>query len=86
MRPLTDRLAAPPHLEATPASGAMTTSKAPDTLAVVFGRVSFAFEDHVVLRDVSFSIPSGSVGIGVLAIAAETFTSMRKSPQSREGF
>jgi phospholipid/cholesterol/gamma-HCH transport system ATP-binding protein len=29
--------------------------------AVVFDRVSFAFDDHVVLRDVSFSIPAGSL-------------------------
>lgn len=29
--------------------------------AVVFERVSFAFDDHVVLHDVSFSIPTGSL-------------------------
>jgi phospholipid/cholesterol/gamma-HCH transport system ATP-binding protein len=29
--------------------------------AVVFDHVSFAFEDHVVLRDVSFTIPRGSM-------------------------
>jgi phospholipid/cholesterol/gamma-HCH transport system ATP-binding protein len=29
--------------------------------AVVFERVSFAFDDHVVLRDVSFTIPTGSM-------------------------
>jgi ABC-type multidrug transport system fused ATPase/permease subunit len=27
--------------------------------AVVFDHVSFAFDDHVVLRDVSFTIPFG---------------------------
>jgi phospholipid/cholesterol/gamma-HCH transport system ATP-binding protein len=31
--------------------------------AVVFDRVSFAFDDHVVLRDVSFSVPKGSTRI-----------------------
>jgi len=31
--------------------------------AVVLDRVSFAFDDHVVLRDVSFSIPRGSMRI-----------------------
>jgi phospholipid/cholesterol/gamma-HCH transport system ATP-binding protein len=29
--------------------------------AVVFDRVSFAFDDHVVLRDLSFTIPAGSM-------------------------
>src|SRR5207248_6779175 len=31
--------------------------------AVVFDRVSFAFDDHVILRDISFSIPKGSMKI-----------------------
>ncbi len=31
--------------------------------AVVFDRVSFAFDEHVVLRDVSFSVPKGSMRI-----------------------
>jgi phospholipid/cholesterol/gamma-HCH transport system ATP-binding protein len=31
--------------------------------AVVFDRVSFAFDDHVVLRDVSFSIPPGGLRV-----------------------
>ena len=31
--------------------------------AVVFDRVSFAFDDHVVLPDVSFSVPTGSMRI-----------------------
>ena len=31
--------------------------------AVVFEKVSFAFDDHVVLRDVSFSVPKGSMRI-----------------------
>lgn len=30
---------------------------------VVFDRVSFAFDDHVVLRDVSFTVPRGSMRI-----------------------
>ena len=31
--------------------------------AVVFDKVSFAFDDHVVLRDVSFTVPRGSMKI-----------------------
>lgn len=31
--------------------------------AVVFDRVSFAFDEHVVLRDISFTIPKGSMRI-----------------------
>jgi phospholipid/cholesterol/gamma-HCH transport system ATP-binding protein len=31
--------------------------------AVVFDRVSFAFDDHVVLRDVSFTVPVGTMQI-----------------------
>jgi phospholipid/cholesterol/gamma-HCH transport system ATP-binding protein len=31
--------------------------------AVVFERVSFAFDEHVVLRDISFSVPKGSMTI-----------------------
>jgi len=31
--------------------------------AVVFEHVSFAFDDHVVLRDVSFSVPAGTMSI-----------------------
>ncbi|HLG57500.1 MAG TPA: ATP-binding cassette domain-containing protein [Vicinamibacterales bacterium] len=31
--------------------------------AVVFDHVSFAFDDHVVLRDISFSVPSGTMKI-----------------------
>ena len=31
--------------------------------AVVFDKVSFAFDEHVVLRDVSFSVPKGSMRI-----------------------
>ncbi len=31
--------------------------------AVEFDRVSFAFDNHVILRDVSFSIPKGTMTI-----------------------
>jgi phospholipid/cholesterol/gamma-HCH transport system ATP-binding protein len=31
--------------------------------AVVFDRVSFAFDDHIILRDVSFSVPKGSMRV-----------------------
>src|SRR5581483_8679004 len=33
------------------------------TTAVLFDKVSFAFDDHVVLRDVSFAVPRGSMTI-----------------------
>ena len=33
------------------------------TPAVVFDKVSFAFDDHVVLRDISFSLPVGGMNI-----------------------
>ena len=38
----------------------MSTKNA-DGMAVVFDKVSFAFDDHVVLRDISFSVPTGSM-------------------------
>jgi phospholipid/cholesterol/gamma-HCH transport system ATP-binding protein len=31
--------------------------------AIVFDKVSFAFDDHVILREISFSIPKGSMSI-----------------------
>lgn len=34
-----------------------------DSPAVVFDHVSFAFDDHVVLRDVSFTVPKGTMRI-----------------------
>jgi phospholipid/cholesterol/gamma-HCH transport system ATP-binding protein len=40
----------------------MSTAGGPDP-AVAFDRVSFAFDDHVVLRDVSFTIPRGGMKI-----------------------
>jgi phospholipid/cholesterol/gamma-HCH transport system ATP-binding protein len=45
---------------------APTTTLAEGTVvgsAVVFDRVSFAFDDHVVLRDISFSVPIGGMTI-----------------------
>jgi phospholipid/cholesterol/gamma-HCH transport system ATP-binding protein len=38
----------------------MSTENA-DGMAVVFDQVSFAFDDHVVLKDISFSVPKGSM-------------------------
>jgi len=37
--------------------------RAAQSLTVLFDRVSFAFDDHVILRDVSFAIPTGSMKI-----------------------
>jgi phospholipid/cholesterol/gamma-HCH transport system ATP-binding protein len=35
----------------------------PDAPAVEFDRVSFAFDDHVILHDVSFTVPTGAMTI-----------------------
>src|SRR6476660_2210056 len=45
------------------ASGPTVARKERDIPAVVFDKVSFAFDDHVVLRDVSFTVPRGSMRI-----------------------
>ena len=45
---------------------ATLTSPAPDVLAppaVAFDHVSFAFDDHVILDDISFVVPKGSMKI-----------------------
>jgi phospholipid/cholesterol/gamma-HCH transport system ATP-binding protein len=42
---------------------AQVLERVPTSSAVVFDRVTFAFDDHVVLRDISFSIPRGSMRI-----------------------
>ena len=34
-----------------------------ESLAVVFDKVSFAFDDHVVLKEISFSVPKASMAI-----------------------
>ena len=42
----------------------MATSSTDELLpSVVFDKVSFAFDDHVILRDVSFSVPKGRMKI-----------------------
>ena len=51
-------------LDAAPSSVPSAASRAVAMpSAVVFDRVSFAFDDHVVLRDISFSVPKGSMKI-----------------------
>jgi phospholipid/cholesterol/gamma-HCH transport system ATP-binding protein len=40
-------------------NGAMTMEQHSVSAAVVFDKVSFAFDDHVVLREISFSVPQG---------------------------
>jgi phospholipid/cholesterol/gamma-HCH transport system ATP-binding protein len=48
----------------TPLAAASTAAPPPsDECAVVFDRVSFAFDDHVVLRDISFRIRKGSMAM-----------------------
>src|SRR5678816_313478 len=39
------------------------TQEEKDSLAVEFDRVSFAFDDHVVLREISFRVPKSSMAI-----------------------
>jgi phospholipid/cholesterol/gamma-HCH transport system ATP-binding protein len=46
---------------ATLAGATTPTRRLAETPRVVFDGVSFAFDDHVVLRDVSFSVPTGSL-------------------------
>jgi phospholipid/cholesterol/gamma-HCH transport system ATP-binding protein len=41
----------------------MTNRHSESSPAVIFERVSFAFDDHVVLRDLSFSLPKGRMKI-----------------------
>lgn len=43
--------------------GALTPADNAAPPAVVFEKVSFAFDEHVVLRDLSFSVPKGSMHI-----------------------
>ena len=50
------------QLETAPAT-ALTAAKDAIPPAVVFDGVSFAFDDHVVLRDVSFRLPQGGMTI-----------------------
>ena len=45
----------------TARAGTIVTTEKEPTPAVVFDKVSFAFDEHVVLRDVSFSVPAGSM-------------------------
>jgi phospholipid/cholesterol/gamma-HCH transport system ATP-binding protein len=54
----------PKHAEDVTAPAGMRMSKEGAALsAVVFDKVSFAFDDHVVLRDISFSVPTGSMKV-----------------------
>lgn len=50
-------------MEPLTSPGDLTSTRSEDTAAVVFDQVSFAFDDHVVLRDLSFSVPKGSMSI-----------------------
>ena len=48
-------------MDVTTAAENATASAEAAVPAVVFDKVSFAFDEHVVLRDVSFSVPTGSM-------------------------
>lgn len=51
-------------MEHSPAPvGALMSAENTVPWAVVFDQVSFAFDEHVVLRDISFSAPKGSMSI-----------------------
>ena len=47
----------------TAPSPALRSEDSPAPEAVVFDKVSFAFDDHLVLRDISFSVATGSMVI-----------------------
>jgi phospholipid/cholesterol/gamma-HCH transport system ATP-binding protein len=49
------------QFQTEPAGSTLTEN--PTSFAVVFDKVSFAFDDHVVLRDISFSVPTGGMTI-----------------------
>lgn len=51
------------HDGATAVEGLSAAGAVDDAPAVVFDGVTFAFDDHVVLRGVSFSLPRGSTSI-----------------------
>lgn len=52
-----------PSVEPTASLTANPTVADPTTAAVIFDHVSFAFDDHVVLRELSLHIPRGSMTI-----------------------
>jgi phospholipid/cholesterol/gamma-HCH transport system ATP-binding protein len=58
---MSDGHRAGPHQTTAPGPGGASNSGAPP--AVVFEKVSFAFDDHVILREVSFAIAAGSTRI-----------------------
>jgi len=47
----------------TDTTGSLTSNERSSSPAVVFDKVSFAFDDHVILHEVSFSVPRGSMSI-----------------------
>jgi phospholipid/cholesterol/gamma-HCH transport system ATP-binding protein len=47
----------------TDTTGSLTSDERSSSPAVVFDKVSFAFDDHVILHEVSFSVPRGSMSI-----------------------
>jgi phospholipid/cholesterol/gamma-HCH transport system ATP-binding protein len=47
----------------TASDGVRTSEESAVEAAVVFDKVSFAFDDHVVLREISFRVPTGSMRI-----------------------
>src|SRR6188472_1354590 len=57
------RLVDPSRWHRVEASALVCKDGSVDSDAVVFDNVSFAFDDHVVLRDISFSVPKGSMKI-----------------------
>ena len=49
--------------ETTTTSRTASGVRQPQDLAIAFDRVSLAFDDHVVLRDCSFTVPKGDMRI-----------------------
>jgi phospholipid/cholesterol/gamma-HCH transport system ATP-binding protein len=50
-------------MDGSAATTGMRMSEETAVSAVVFDKVSFAFDDHIVLRDVSFAVPTGRMKI-----------------------
>jgi phospholipid/cholesterol/gamma-HCH transport system ATP-binding protein len=53
----------PERVDSTAHAGSPDARETAEPIVVLFDDVSFAFDDHVVLRNVSFSMPKGSMSI-----------------------
>src|SRR5687768_4104745 len=63
---------------------AVTPQAAAPSIALAFENVSLAFDDHVVLRDVSFTVPKGSMRVVLGAVRGDLYAA-RRSTGARTG-